>query len=89
MRKIEGNDFPIKLLFALYNFKEFDRCPYRYGHAIGILLVSNNKCCGTVLYFACYKHEIHLLRVPIIGGRSIHNLASKSKKFFKLIAHKC
>jgi hypothetical protein len=53
MQYWESKDFLVKLLFALYKFKEVDNVPYRYSYAISILSVSDIKGCSAAFNFAC------------------------------------
>ena len=53
MRDREGENFLMKLFFALHKPEEFDNTPHRHCHAMSILLVCNIKCYSTTLYFAC------------------------------------
>ena len=53
MRDGEGENFLIKLFFALHKPEKFDNTPHRYCYVMSILLVCDIKCCSTTLYFAC------------------------------------
>ena len=68
VRDRNGEDFLVKLFFALYSFIELDNASYGNYHAISVLSVCDIKYYSTAVYLAHEERGVHLVGCHEKGG---------------------
>jgi len=55
----KGENLPIKLLFAFYNFIKLDDAPYNNSYTVNVLSINVIKRYSTALYFVRKKQKVY------------------------------
>jgi len=85
VRDRKGEDFSVKLLFALYSSVELDNTSYGASYTISILSICNFKSRGVVLHLVYKERKVYLVSYDEKGG--IIDATDKRIELIKLLIY--